>query len=91
MSSLRTPELMSGKYAQLFDIPVVRPNQKFVANPYLAGKCTSCTVTQFSLINGAEPCVKYTDNVLVWSNDGSRNVTNCYPTVKNGCNILQYQ
>lgn len=91
MSSLRTAETMSGKYASMFDIPVISANKKFVSNPYVSGKCQACSVTPFSLVNGAMACQNYDDKILVWSNDGSRVATRCTPTVKNACKFLQWQ
>lgn len=91
MTSLRNTELMSGKYSQMFDIPVISANKNFVSNPYVSGKCQPCSVTSFSLTQGALPCQNYNDKVLVWSNDGTRVATRCTPVVKNGCFSLQWQ
>lgn len=48
--------LMRGKYAEQFKIDANPANAKFLANPYVPGKCDTANVNCFSLTGGAKMC-----------------------------------
>lgn len=62
--------LARGKYAEQFKIESNPANAKFVAHPYVQGKCGD-GVNCFSLINGAKKCVPERSTMLGYDASGN--------------------
>jgi hypothetical protein len=60
----------SGKYSEMFDLPVLSVNQMFVKNPYLAGRAGCSDVVCFSLTGGMLPCKPSANTMLYYDASG---------------------
>ena len=60
----------SGEYRQMFDLPVLSVNERFVKNPYMPGKEACSEVVCFSLTGGMLPCKPSRNTMLYYDAAG---------------------
>ena len=60
----------TGQYAEMFDLPILPVNEKFVKNPYVVGRAECSNIVCFSLTGGMLPCKPSNNTMLYYDSTG---------------------
>jgi hypothetical protein len=60
----------AGTYREMFDLPLLPVNERFVKNPYINGKAGCSDVVCFSLTGGMLPCKPAGNTMLYYDASG---------------------